>query len=113
MTIQIDDTVDNQLDVISEIDETMLDDEKIPASAMERERNDIIKVKKVCKCSSELVHSMFGGSRNYLTVPNCVACLYLFRFVLARRQASGRLGCKKSVRTRRISSADQPWRDGN
>lgn len=49
------------LDVISEINESILDDDKSPPSAMERERNDIIKVKKVCKCSSDkLVHSMLS-----------------------------------------------------
>jgi hypothetical protein len=52
MTLQIDDTADQpQLDVISEIEESILEDERIPASAMERERNDIMKVKKVCNCS--------------------------------------------------------------
>jgi hypothetical protein len=39
------------LDVISEIDESVLDDEKRPTSAIERERSDIVKVKNVCTCS--------------------------------------------------------------
>ena len=58
--LKIDDMMSDKppLDVISEIDETVLDDDKLqqlPSSANEKERNDIIKVKKVCKCSFELV----------------------------------------------------------
>lgn len=52
MQLRIDDTRSDKasLDVISEIDDSLLDEEKLPPSAMERERNDIVKVKKVCKC---------------------------------------------------------------
>lgn len=57
MQLKVDDMSSDKppLDVISEIDESILDDEKPPASAMERERNDIVKVKNVCTCSYELV----------------------------------------------------------
>lgn len=53
MQLTIDDMMVDKptLDVISEIDESILEDDKAPPSAVERERNDIIKVKKVCKCS--------------------------------------------------------------
>lgn len=52
MQLKVDDMTSDKppLDVISEIDESILDDEKTPASAMERERNDIVKVKNVCTC---------------------------------------------------------------
>lgn len=62
MQLHVDETITEKppMDVISEIEETILDDEKVPASAVERERNDIIKVKKVCKCSYELVPSMLS-----------------------------------------------------
>lgn len=60
MQLRIDDTLGEKppLDVISEIDESILDDDRLPSSAIEREHNDIIKVKKVCKCSFQLVQSM-------------------------------------------------------
>lgn len=60
MQQRIDDTISEKhpVDVVSEIDESIVDDDKSPPSATERERNDIMKVKKVCKCSFELVHSM-------------------------------------------------------
>lgn len=60
MQLRIDDTSTDKAasDVISEIDESLLDEDKLPPSAMERERNDIVKVKKVCKCLFELVLSM-------------------------------------------------------
>lgn len=65
MHLKVDDLMDektssSQMDVISEIDEVILDDKPSPPSsdrlqtshsAIERERNDIMKVKKVCKCS--------------------------------------------------------------
>lgn len=58
MQLSVDDTITekpSKTDIISEIDESIMDEEKVPSSAIERERNDIIKVKKVCKCSYELV----------------------------------------------------------
>lgn len=56
----IDDTISEKhpFDAVSELDEPFIDDDKSPSSAIDRERNDIMKVKKVCKCSFELVHSM-------------------------------------------------------
>lgn len=53
MQLKVDDMTSDKppMEVISEIDESTLDDEKVPASAMERERNDIVKVKNVCTCS--------------------------------------------------------------
>jgi hypothetical protein len=57
MQLKVDDMTSDKppLDVISEIDESILDEEKVPASALERDRNDIVKVKNVCTCSYELV----------------------------------------------------------
>lgn len=47
-----DSTNEKPLDVISELDETILDDEKLPRSYsrgdLQREKDDMLKVKKVC-----------------------------------------------------------------
>lgn len=67
MHLKVDETMDDRhsstMDAISEIDEVILDDKLPPStqqsldrlqtshSTLERERNDIMKVKKVCKCS--------------------------------------------------------------
>lgn len=53
MQLRVDDTSSDKppLDVISEIDESILDEEKLPSSAIDHERNDIVKVKNVCTCS--------------------------------------------------------------
>ena len=53
MQLRVDDILSDKspLDVISEIDESILDEEKFPSSAIDRERNDIVKVKNVCTCS--------------------------------------------------------------
>lgn len=40
------------MDVISELEEELtLDEEKLPSSAIDRDTNDIVKVKNVCTCS--------------------------------------------------------------
>lgn len=57
MQLRVDDMSSDKppLDVISEIDESFLDELSTPSTAGDRDRNDIVKVKNVCTCRLELV----------------------------------------------------------
>lgn len=114
MQLNVDDTVSEKpppaTDIISEIDESILDDDKTPSSAVERERNDIIKVKKVCKCSYELVRSMLSKLTECINPSNHN---FRSRLVLAGGEASGRARHEEGVGPRGVPRTHQPRGDGD
>lgn len=89
MQLSVDDTISEKpppSDVISELEESFIEDEKAPSSALERERNDIIKVKKVCKCSSNWFPSML--SKLIGCISSFESQLFFERIILAGSETS-------------------------